>query len=421
MAIYSLRMKTTSSRWTRTTYRGSLQKCPILISRRGGCRWSPDSRAVRFSAATADRNSIWEALSDGSQVHDLLSGWHEASDPLHGNWTPDGKYYLFQANRGGRSDIWAIREAADTFHKVKRQPIQLTAGPLSFFSPQSSVDGKRIFAIGVQFRSELVRYDVKSAQFVPYLGGGSVTHVSFSRDGKWVTYLSYPEREVWRSRADGTEKLQLTRLPLSAWAPNISADGREILFYAFGVGGGQGMYLVSMDGGSLQALAVGGVQGQWCGQSNSIVFAGVAQNSSIRLFDIKTSETTNIPGSDALRQAYCSPDGRYMVAATVDGKKLKLYEFATENWSDLAIRDIGFPQWSADSNYVYFDTGTSKELAVYRVRISDRKLERVADLRNFRRAVDPWVSWMGLTPDGSPLLMRDIGSQEVYALDLEEP
>jgi len=110
-----------------------------------------------------------------------------------------------------------------------------------------------------------------------------------------------------------------------------------------------------------------------------------------------------------------------MVAATVDGKKLKLYEFATENWSDLAIRDIGFPQWSADSNYVYFDTGTSKELAVYRVRISDRKLERVADLRNFRRAVDPWVSWMGLSPDGSPLLMRDIGSQEVYALDLEEP
>ena len=151
------------------------------------------------------------------------------------------------------------------------------------------------------------------------------------------------------------------------------------------------MYLVSMDGGSLQALAVGGVHRA----------SGAA--------------------SDALRQAYCSPDGRYMVAATVDGKKLKLYEFATENWSDLAIRDIGFPQWSADSNYVYFDTGTSKELAVYRVRISDRKLERVADLRNFRRAVDPWVSWMGLTPDGSPLLMRDIGSQEVYALDLEEP
>lgn len=51
----------------------------------------------------------------------------------------------------------------------------------------------------------------------------------------------------------------------------------------------------------------------------------------------------------------------------------------------------------------------------------DGKVERVASLQNFRRVVNPWLSWMGLTPDGSPLLMRDIGSQEVYALDFEEP
>jgi hypothetical protein len=110
-----------------------------------------------------------------------------------------------------------------------------------------------------------------------------------------------------------------------------------------------------------------------------------------------------------------------MTAATRDGKKLRLYEFATGSWSDLATHDIGYSQWSFDGKYVYFDTGASKELAVYRVRIADRKLERVADLQNFRRAVDPWVSWMGLTPDGSPLLTRDTGSEEVYALDFEEP
>ena len=63
----------------------------------------------------------------------------------------------------------------------------------------------------------------------------------------------------------------------------------------------------------------------------------------------------------------------------------------------------------------------SKDLAIYRVGIADRKVERVASLQNFRRVVNPWLSWMGLTPDGSPLLMRDIGSQEVYALDFEEP
>jgi len=383
-------------------------------------RWSPDSRAVRFSAASLDQNAIWETSSDGNQVHNLLSSWHEATDPLQGSWTPDGKYYVFQASHGVRSDIWAIREAADRFHKVNRQPIRLTAGPLSFYSPQPSTDGKRLFAIGVQLRAELVRYDAKSAQFVPYLGGSSVTQVSYSGDGQWVTYLSYPEREVWRSRADGTEKLQLTRAPLDAWGPTMSFDGRQILFNAFGVGGGQGAYLVSVDGGSLQPLAING--GAWCGQSDSAVFVdSPGQDSKIRLFDIKTSRMTIVPGSDGLRLSRCSPDGRYITAITQDGKKIRIYELATGNWSDLATRDVGFLQWSSDNKYVYFDTGSSKELAVYRVRISDRQVEKVADLQNFRRSVDPWVSWMGLTPDGSPLLTRDIGSQEVYALDFEAP
>ena len=178
--------------------------------------------------------------------------------------------------------------------------------------------------------------------------------------------------------------------------------------------------MVSIDGGSLQPLGVNG--GVWCGPSSSIVFFdGPGLNSKVRLFDIKTSGIAIVPGSDGLGQPRCSPDGRYIAAVSRDGKKLRLYELATGHWSDLAAHDIGFLQWSFDNKYVYFDTGTSKELAVYRVRISDRKLERVADLQNFRRSVDPWVSWMGLTPDGSPLLTRDIGSQEVYALDFDEP
>jgi hypothetical protein len=53
--------------------------------------------------------------------------------------------------------------------------------------------------------------------------------------------------------------------------------------------------------------------------------------------------------------------------------------------------------------------------------IADENTERIVTLENFRRVVQPWVSWMGLPPDGSPLLLRDIGSQEVYALDFEAP
>ena len=90
-------------------------------------------------------------------------------------------------------------------------------------------------------------------------------------------------------------------------------------------------------------------------------------------------------------------------------------------WSDLASQNVGFLQWSADSKYVYFDTGFSREQSIYRAAVAGGKIERVADLQNFRRVVEAWLSWMGLTPDGSPLLMRDTGSQEVYALDFQAP
>ncbi len=90
--------------------------------------------------------------------------------------------------------------------------------------------------------------------------------------------------------------------------------------------------------------------------------------------------------------------------------------------SELASASTGFTQWSADNKYVYFDTGFSADPAVYRVRIADRKLERLADLKKPpARVVTDRLSWSGLTPEGSPLLMRDVGAQEVYALDFESP
>jgi Tol biopolymer transport system component len=387
-------------------------------------RWSPDARAIRFTVGSPSRSAIWEASSDG-KLHQLLSGWHEAGDPQQGNWTPDGKYYVFQApSPGGRWDIWGIRETGDLFHKVDRRPVPLTAGPLSLFSPQPSLDGKRVFAIGVQPRAELVRYDTKSGQFVSYLGGTSITDLSFSRDGQWVTYVAYPEGEIWRSRADGSEKLQLTRAPLQAWSPSFSPEGSQIVFAGAEPRKSQKIYIVSVNGSTPHGFPDLEIPSRigWCGQGNSVVFTqNAADNSTTHLLDVKTSKTEAVPGSEGLFLVACSPDGRFLEAATHDGQSLKLFEFATGKWSDLVTHATGFPQWSKDSKYVYFDTGASQELAVYRVRIADRKLERVADLQNFRRVVEPWVSWMGLTPDGSPLLLHDVGSQEVYALELEEP
>ena len=128
-----------------------------------------------------------------------------------------------------------------------------------------------------------------------------------------------------------------------------------------------------------------------------------------------------MPDTSEIFAPVASPDGRYVSATSIDGQKLMLFDFSTQKWSELATMNVGFTDWSRDGKYVYFDTGLSANPGVYRVRVSVRKIERVADLKGLRRTVNAWIPWSGVTPDGSPLLVRDISSQEVYALDFEAP
>jgi len=390
-------------------------------------RWSPDGQTLRFVLVFPNRLTLAEVSADGSNFHQLLEHWQTGDDKINGNWTPDGRFFVFHTVQNwGRADIWAIPEKADFFHKLNREPVALTAGPLNFYSPQPSLDGKKLYVIGEQQRSELVRYDAKSGQFVPYLDGISARNVTFSRDGQWVTYVSYPEGNLWRCRIDGNDKLQLTTSPLWVFGARWSPDGREIALDAAEPRHVVRAYLLPADGGTLRKLEVGKFNVaslSWAPDGTAITFEDSSEpgHSTTRSVDLKTMQTTDIPGSDGVINPIRSPDGKYLVATTLAGDKLVLFNFVNQKWSELATTTVGSFEWSADSSFVYFDNGFTTEEAVYRVRISDRKVEQVAGLKNFRRVVTPWHTWFGLAPDGSPLLMRDIGAQEIYALDFEAP
>jgi hypothetical protein len=56
---------------------------------------------------------------------------------------------------------------------------------------------------------------------------------------------------------------------------------------------------------------------------------------------------------------------------------------------------------------------------VFRVRISDGVEERVVDLKGFR-STGAFTAWLGLDPNDAPLLIRDVGTADIYALTLEQ-
>jgi hypothetical protein len=208
-----------------------------LVSLPGTASWirlSLDRSRLRFTVNDfkTNSNSLWEVSADGSELHPLLPGWNNPPAECCGNWTPDGRYFLFQSTRAGKTGIYVIAEKGGLFRKAAKEPLLLTAGPLSYYSPVPSLDGQRIYVVGSQGRGELQRYDLKTGQISPFLPGLSAEGLDFSRNGEWVAYVTFPEGSLWRSKADGTERVQLTFPPLSAILPRWSPDGRQIAFTA---------------------------------------------------------------------------------------------------------------------------------------------------------------------------------------------
>jgi Tol biopolymer transport system component len=67
----------------------------------------------------------------------------------------------------------------------------------------------------------------------------------------------YPEGTLWRSKVDGTERLQLTPPTMGvAWA-QWSPDGKQIAFAANMPGKPSHIYIVSADGGTPKEVTKG--------------------------------------------------------------------------------------------------------------------------------------------------------------------
>src|SRR5947199_7116428 len=308
-------------------------------------RWSPDQKRLRFTLLDpkTQASSLWEVSADGANLHPLLSRWNNPPNECCGTWTPDRKYFLFQATRNGRTDIWAMREEESWLRKGSQGPVQLTYGPLNFLGPVPSKDGKRLFAIGSQPHGELARYDAKSGQFVPYLRGISADHVSFSKDGQWVAYFTFPEGNLWRSKIDGSDRLQLTFALVQGSLPRWSPDRKQIAFQGITRDKPFAMYLISADGGSPQEVAPGNGDIGWSSDGQSLVFGdtplffepGPSRRLAIHVMDLKTRQVSTLPGSEGLYSPRWSPDGRMIAALRAGPETLFGFDLATRKWTEL--------------------------------------------------------------------------------------
>jgi len=393
-------------------------------------QWSPDGRSIRFTLGTEKLWALWEVSPDGTHLHALFPGWADHTSQS-GAWTPDGKYFVFTAGQGAARDLWAVRQTRRLFETSAPTPVRLTTGPMKADLAQASADGHRIFFLGQLDNGELVRYDRKSDQWTPYLGGLAAMQLDFSRDGKWVAYARCPEGSIWRMALDGSERLQLTAPPLFSLNPRWSPDGSQITFSGGRPGEPVRLYVVPAIGGAVRQLTDGEAgsggddDGSWSPDGASLVFGARfgdpsvddRQRLTLEIIDAKTQQVAKLPGSQGLWSPRWSPDGRY-IAALGFPNRLWLYNVQTRVRTELTTIGAGWPSWSRDSQYIYFENNATS--VSYRVRIEDRKVERLASLSGVKMA-EAGLGWIGLTPDGALISTRDAGTIQIYALDWETP
>ena len=193
-------------------------------------RWSADGRRIRFTLVeTATVRSMWETWADGTGAHPLLPGWKQA---CCGTWTPDGRYFVFEADQDGDYAIWAL--ADEPSHWWRRgpmaAPLKLTSGPMRYENVMPGADGRVLLALGTSpSMGELVRFNEKSGRFEPMLPGIAARDLDFSRDGQWIAYVDNANCHVVaeQSRWDRSETTDISACTceLASLVPGWNAPG----------------------------------------------------------------------------------------------------------------------------------------------------------------------------------------------------
>ena len=381
--------------------------------------WSPDGGAIRFSRD----GLLWEISSDGAKLHQLLPGWGKSPSQWSGKWAPDGRFFFV-----GDGQIWLLDKRQGLGGNFPAQPVQLTFGPTVWDRPMPSLDGKKILASGQTKRGELVHFDAGSRQFQPFLAGISAEFVTFSSDGKSVAYVSYPEGVLWRANPDGSSPMQLTEPPVYPKSVRWSPDGSQIAFVDRTEQGTDAIYVVTSDGnGKPRRLFPEDRQAEtdpsWSPDGGKVAFStspnvGASAKSDLRILDLATGKADKIPDSDGLLVPHWSPDGRMIAAMTLDTMGMKLFNLLSNGgWTKLDTGAVAFPEWSHDGRSIYYMRWTP-DPAILRIRTADGKRESVADLKGVQYT-GVYTSWMGLDPADTPLMLRDVGTDDIYSLMLE--
>lgn len=399
-----------------------------------GLSWSSRGDRLRCFLVDAqrERNFGWAEISganwDTVAIHPIAA---EFEGTFSNALLPGGEDQLTMAGgKGGKnSEIAWLHFGRLGWHRFLRvTPLQNLFGFMSGLSYASSP--ARIFLLLQQRQREpILRFDAGAQKFSPFLPGTDAMDLDYARDGQWLAYTTLPDKALWISRADGSEKRRITAAPDRVDLPRWSPDGAQLAFTMKTPGKSWRIYIVNRATGVMHE-AVQGTDSQggptWSPDGRFLYYGTVhceyLHNCMVRRMDLIAGTTETVPGSENLYTARLSPDGFYLAALNTENHDLMLYEVVRRRWrvlaSDLRGTDLS---WSRDSQTLYAsDLGA--HVGIVAIHVSDGQRHTVVDMH----AIDqlnlstPQDMTFSLAPDNAVLLRHRTAPYEIYMYELHD-
>lgn len=231
----------------------------------------------------------------------------------HPDWSPDGKWLAFEANRDGARNVHIMRVDGSEVR-------QLTFNDAMDTYPRFSPDGRSL--VFLSRRSRLF------SMHLVHVGGGEERALlpadgnlepAFSPDGLSVAFRSYlggddADGEIMIVGVAGDNLRQLTSNDVEDGYPVFSADGRSLFFHR-SVGAFRQIVVMDLESGAEIQLTEGGFDSWHAHPSpdgQAIVYdANPGGNRDIYVMDLRSRQArrlTTHPGRDGYPKY--SPDGR---------------------------------------------------------------------------------------------------------------
>jgi serine/threonine protein kinase/Tol biopolymer transport system component len=291
-------------------------------------------------------------------------------------WAEPGETVLFSRTVNGLTNIWK-------YGLKDRSLTQITFGAGPDYSPMPDSGGKGIYYVNGKSTGFLTAYHVHSKESTD-IASEDATQPNISPDGKRVMYITLPARdrsELWVSDIDGGNKAKLATgeiLGTGTWAQ----DNFHLSFDDSGAGTADKAYIVGADGSGLRQLvetenSVWNVV--WSPDQKSIYVAGPAKGS-----QILTVWKVNVDGSNSEKfvDNCCvvddaDPSGQYLLGVVLNGEKAGIYELSISDRKCISLLPgvVTFNAFFArDGKSFLYAVASRGEVTIYRQPWRDGKL-----------------------------------------------